>query len=91
MCFNKKVLAGLGAVGVGIFVLASPSAAVRALPFLLMAACPLSMLVMGGMGAAMKPKAEAPPNPLQPMGRDAEITALCAKLEALVRRKSKAT
>lgn len=42
MCFNWKVLAGLAAVGVALFVLA-PGAALAALPLLLLAACPLSM------------------------------------------------
>ena len=46
MCFNWKVLAGLAAVGVGIYVVA-PDMVVGALPLLLLAACPLSMLLMG--------------------------------------------
>lgn len=45
-CFNWKVLAGLGAVGVAMY-LVSPSLVVGTLPFLLLAACPLSMLLMG--------------------------------------------
>ena len=50
MCFNWKVLAGLAAVGVGIYVVA-PGLVVGALPLLLFAACPLSMLLMAkGMG-----------------------------------------
>ena len=50
MCLNWRVLAGLAAVGVGIYVFA-PSLALAAAPFLLMAACPLSMLLMmRGMG-----------------------------------------
>ncbi len=56
MCLNWKVLAGLGAAGVGIYLFA-PGLAVAALPFLLLAACPLAMLVMmkgmhGGQGEA---------------------------------------
>lgn len=46
MCFNWKVLAGLGAVGVGIY-LVNPGLVLSALPLLLLAACPLSMLFMG--------------------------------------------
>jgi hypothetical protein len=45
MCFNWKVLVALGVVGIGIWVVA-PNAVLKALPFLLLAACPLSMLVM---------------------------------------------
>jgi len=54
MCFNWKVLAGLGAVGVGVLVFA-PGAALSVLPLLLLAACPLSMVAMmfamRGMGS----------------------------------------
>lgn len=50
MCFNWKVVAGLAAVGLGLWA-AAPNLAMAALPFLLMAACPLSMfLMMRGMG-----------------------------------------
>ena len=59
MCLNPWVIAGLVAVAVGIY-LYSPGLALAALPFLIFAACPLSMLVMmkmmmgmgtgGGMG-----------------------------------------
>lgn len=47
MCFNWKVLAGLGAIGLAIWVVA-PGAAAAALPLLLILACPLSMLFMMG-------------------------------------------
>lgn len=53
MCFNWKVLAGLGVVALGIFLVA-PTMVLGALPLLLLAACPLSMLFMmrgmNGMG-----------------------------------------
>ena len=45
MCLNWKVLAGLAVVGAGILVLA-PQFFWAALPILLVAACPLSMLFM---------------------------------------------
>ena len=45
MCLNKKVIAGLGVVGLGVLVLA-PGTAGAALPLLLIAACPLSMIFM---------------------------------------------
>jgi len=50
MCLNWKVVAGLAVVGLGVTLLA-PGAVVAALPLLVLAACPLSMIVMmGGMG-----------------------------------------
>ena len=45
MCLNWKVLAGLGAAGVGLYLVA-PGLAAAALPLLLLAACPLAMLFM---------------------------------------------
>ena len=45
MCLNWKVLAGLAIVGGGIYAFA-PGPAAAALPVLLLAACPLSMLFM---------------------------------------------
>lgn len=49
MCLNWKVVGGLAALGLGIFVLA-PDLIGLAFPLLLVAACPLSMLVMMRMG-----------------------------------------
>ncbi|MGH2588604.1 MAG: DUF2933 domain-containing protein [Dehalococcoidia bacterium] len=53
MCFNWKVIGGLAVVGVGVAVFA-PNLIGVALPLLLLAACPLSMILMmrgmGGMG-----------------------------------------
>lgn len=45
LCFNWKVLAGLAVVGLAILVVA-PNVAWAALPLLLLAACPISMLLM---------------------------------------------
>jgi hypothetical protein len=45
MCLNPKVLAGLAATGVAIYLFA-PNLIAAALPILLLAACPLSMLLM---------------------------------------------
>jgi hypothetical protein len=45
MCLNPKVLAGLAVVGVGIYLFA-PGLLAQAVPILLLAACPLSMLLM---------------------------------------------
>jgi len=45
MCFNWKVAAGLTAAGVALFAFA-PNLIGAALPVLIIAACPLSMIVM---------------------------------------------
>jgi UPF0716 family protein affecting phage T7 exclusion len=45
MCLNPKVLAGIAVAGVAIYLVA-PGLVAAALPFLLLAACPLSMLLM---------------------------------------------
>ena len=45
MCLNWKVLASLAAVGVGAYLFA-PDLVAAALPILLLAVCPLSMLLM---------------------------------------------
>jgi hypothetical protein len=45
LCLNWKVLAGFAAVGLGIWAVA-PNLVGAALPLLLLAACPLSMLLM---------------------------------------------
>lgn len=58
MCFNKKVIVGLAVVAVGV-VIAAPDLLLGALPLLILAACPLSMVLMmrgmrgmGGNGSA---------------------------------------
>ncbi len=54
-CLNWKVMAALAAAGLGLYVLA-PMVAAAVLPLLIVAACPLSMLlmmrVMGSMGSS---------------------------------------
>ncbi|MBB5161719.1 DUF2933 domain-containing protein [Mycobacterium sp. AZCC_0083] len=45
MCLNKKALIGLGVIAIGLVVL-RPGWAVAALPFLILAICPLSMIFM---------------------------------------------
>ncbi|MFP5326829.1 MAG: DUF2933 domain-containing protein [Acidimicrobiia bacterium] len=45
MCFDKRVLVGLGVVAVALLAFA-PQTLGAAAPFLVMAACPLSMVVM---------------------------------------------
>jgi hypothetical protein len=61
MCFNWKVLVALGVVGVGIWLVA-PNLLLKSLPFLLLAACPLTMLVMAlGMKRVMGGTQQASP------------------------------
>lgn len=45
MCLNWKVIAGLALVGMGVWVVA-PNLLIGTLPFLALAACPLSMMFM---------------------------------------------
>lgn len=93
-CFNWKVIGGLAVVGVGLYIVA-PDQVLVALPFLLLAACPLSMLFMmrsmqGGQCA--QPGQPATPRPAhvpQSVGIDASLThdeqlaQLRAQLESL--------
>lgn len=53
MCLNWKVVGGLAAAGIGLFLVA-PNMAAAALPFLVLAACPLSMLLMMGAMGGMR-------------------------------------
>lgn len=56
-CLDRRVLAMLGVIALGIAILA-PRAFGAALPLLLLAACPLSMVVMAvAMGRAAAPAA----------------------------------
>lgn len=80
MCLNPKVLAGLGALAVGLFAFASPAAALRALPLLFALACPLSMLLMGAM---MRPGAGVASSLNQPTDRQTQIASLRSRLESL--------
>ena len=90
LCFNWKVLLALGAVGVGIWI-AAPGLLLKVLPMLLLAACPLSMLVMAwGMKRGMEgthhdsPMSdESSPKPVQgdPRERLANLEAKQAGLQ----------
>lgn len=84
MCINWKVLAGLGAVGVGIAVLA-PQLFAAALPFLLLALCPLSMLFMMGsmrnMNGSQQDTAHSTPG--NDLSRSGQITLLKTQQTAL--------
>ncbi len=80
MCLNPKVLAGLAAVGVGVYVFA-PHLFAAALPLLLLAACPLSMVLMMAAMGKMGGSKEAGPAETQPQAESTE--ALEARLRAL--------
>ena len=79
MCFNWKVLVGLGAVAAGVFVFA-PGTALAVLPLLFLAACPLSMVVMmfamKGMGSKTH---EAEPS----VSPDPSVESIRARLAAV--------
>lgn len=87
-CLNRKVLLGLGAIAVAIFFFA-PSAR-GALPLLLVAACPVSMMVMmsgmSKMGSSGKSCLADQADPQKTIElKDAEI----ARLEAMLHNNTK--
>lgn len=83
-CFNWKVIAALAGVGIGLYVLA-PGVAVAAVPLLVLAACPLSMvLMMRAMGSAgsCKTKDDGETNPDEVAQLRAEVAALRAERQS---------
>lgn len=82
MCFNKKVIAALAAVGVGVWLFA-PNALAAALPLLLLAACPLSMILMMRMMPGMTAKADPVAEGLTQDGSTDELAALRAEVQHL--------
>lgn len=76
-CLNWKVIAALAGVGVVIYALA-PGVAAAAVPLLVLAVCPLSMLLMmramGSMGSGARQR---------DTGDGDEVTRLRAEVEAL--------
>ncbi len=82
MCFNWKVIAGLAVVGVGIWA-AAPGLAVAALPLLIVAACPLSMLLMmrGMQGGQCAPRPQQAGNAARAgLTRDEQLAELRTQL-----------
>lgn len=67
-CLDRRVLVALAAITVGVYVIA-PEMIGRAMPLLLVAACPLSMLVMA---ASMRPASDEPPLRATRTERDSE-------------------
>ena len=81
MCLNPKVLLALAAAGVAVWLLA-PGALAAALPLLLLAACPLSMVLM--MAMMHRPGSQTEP----PVTRVANERDIRAELTALQARQS---
>lgn len=83
-CFNWKVIAALAAMGIGLYALA-PGAALAAVPLLVLAACPLSMLLMmramGSMGSC-KTKDDVQTNADEVAQLRAEVAALRAERQS---------
>lgn len=78
-CLDRRVLAVLGVIALGTAILA-PRALGAALPLLLLAACPVSMVVMAvAMGRPAKPN--APPSSVESM--QAELTELAERQRRL--------
>ncbi len=88
LCLNWKVLAGLAAVGLGIWLVA-PNLIGPALPLLLLAACPLSMLLMmrGMQGSQCATTAQQPASPAGVrLTQQEQLTELKAQLAILQNR-----
>lgn len=85
MCLDRRVLAGLVAVGIGTYALA-PGAMAAVLPVLALAACPLSMLLMMKVMDGERNKAETgPPREDQLARLKAQQAAFDEKIGALER------
>jgi Protein of unknown function (DUF2933) len=85
MCLNWKVVAGLAVVGVIVGIVA-PKLLLGAIPLLILAACPISMLfMMGGMKGARETQNAVPLSPphIEGPSREEQIASLQAQLEAL--------
>ena len=80
MCLNKKVIGGLAVAAVAIYLLA-PNLFGAALPLLIFAACPLSMLLMMRMMSGSG-KASCSTTASE-TGGDAELAQLRAEVERL--------
>ena len=83
-CLDWRVLTALGGLGVGIFVVA-PGIAAAALPLLIVAACPLSMmLMMKSMGGDQKSAQTT-----APLSEGDRVAALRGELAELSRRQER--
>jgi hypothetical protein len=83
MCLNWKVLASLAAVGVGVYLFA-PGLLAEAVPILLVAACPLSMLLMmWGMQRSHEQRQQTSQEPDGGLTREERIAQLRTQQAAL--------
>ncbi len=83
MCLNKKVLTGLAVAGLVIFAFV-PNLIDAALPLLLVAACPLSMLVMmRGMSGSKTRSCSTEGSPEEVGSTGREVAELRAEVEHL--------
>jgi uncharacterized protein YlxW (UPF0749 family) len=90
MCFDWRVVVGLVAVGIAIALLA-PQLTLSALPLLLLAACPLSMLLMMVMMNRMDKDSMSASSPRSvnglptstPLSRDEQLAELREHLQQL--------
>ncbi len=87
MCLNWKVLAGLAVVGVVVWIVA-PQFVLGAIPLLLLAACPLSMVFMmrgkqGGGSQGALPPAQRSQAPAMEQTRDEQLAELHSRLSGL--------
>ena len=89
MCLNWKVLAGLAGVGLAVWAVA-PNLVGIALPLLLVAACPLSMLLMG-RGMAGGQCATQPAPTAQPVGTTRSVDLRLTREEQLAELKAHLT
>src|SRR5713226_5761759 len=94
MCFDWRVLTGLAAVGVGIWLVA-PQLIAPALPILVVLICPLSMLLMARMMGSSMQRSDSPISPTERLAAlereqtrlDAEIARTRAELAPSIPRK----
>jgi hypothetical protein len=86
VCFNKKVVAGLGVAALAVFAFA-PKLLGAALPLLVVAACPLSMLLMmrgmTGMAGSKDASCSAKGSARGTAATDRELAELRAEVERL--------
>jgi hypothetical protein len=83
MCLNPKVLAGLALVGVVIYFIV-PNLIAAALPILLLAACPLSMLLMmWSMQHTQRQEKQTPQEPDVGLSREERVARLRTQQAAL--------